>query len=270
MIPTLNNINEPQEAQKSESLSKTLQNNDLLSRDAFLKLFIEQLKNQDPLNPMKNYELSAQLAQFSQLEQLYDINKNFDVFTKSLNKSSYFQGIGLIGKKVEYEGNKIYKEGDNPVKIRFNLNDDASQVNINIYDGNNNFIKSLELQDLTMGENSATWDGKDVNGNIVPDGIYKIEIIGYNREGEQVGYTCFGFGYVTSLRFDQDSNEALFKVNGEEITIDKIMSISTETENYAQNNETSEISENNDSSESTDNSYNSDISDITESSGENN
>ena len=230
MLPTISDINNTKTTDSSDKLADSLKNNDLLSRDAFLKLFIEQLKNQDPLNPMKNYELSAQLAQFSQLEQLYDINKNFNNFTKSLNKTNYFQGINLIGKKVEYEGDEIEKSGDNPINIKFKLSDDASDVNINIYDDKDNYVKTIQLHDLTKGENSATWDGKDATGNSVKNGIYKYEIIAYNREGEKLDYTGYGSGLITSLRFDPETNEALFKVNNEEISIDKIVSISNQSD----------------------------------------
>ncbi len=226
MLPNLNQVDSKNiESTNTKSLSKTLKNNDLISRDAFLKLFIEQLKNQDPLNPMKNYELSAQLAQFSSLEQLYNINGNFEKFTKSLSKTTYFQGINLIGKRINYEGNEIAKSGEQPIKIKFKLNDDSEKININIYDENDNFVNSIELNNLTKGENFATWDGKDATGNIVPDGIYKYEIIAYNSEGDKVDYTSYGSGLVTSLKFDPDTNEALFKVNNEEISIDKIISI---------------------------------------------
>ena len=223
MLPSVNDVNTKSSLDKLESAFKK---SDLMSRDAFLKLFIEQLKNQDPLNPMKNYELSAQLAQFSSLEQLYDINKNFTKFTKSLNKASYFQGIDLIGKKIKYEGNEILKSGNKPVNIDFKLSDDVADANINIYDEEDNYVGTIQLHDLTKGENSATWNGKDATGNLVKDGIYKYEIIAYNGEGDKVDYKAYGSGLITNLRFDPDTNEALFKVNDEEISIDKIVSIS--------------------------------------------
>ncbi len=230
MLPqnfSIENTNSSTSSNKTDEAFSSLKNNSLLSRDAFLKLFIEQLKNQDPLNPMENYEISGQLAQFSSLEQLYDINKNFSKFIDLNNKMTYFQGISLLGKSVEFVGDKIAKTSkDKPVEIKFNLKDDASKVNINIFDDKDNFVKSIELHDLTKGENSATWDGKNVDGQFVDPGIYRYEIVAYSPKGDQVDYTPYGNGTITNLRYDKNQNEAFFKVDGEEITFDKILSIS--------------------------------------------
>ena len=222
-----------------KNISNTLKKNDLISRQAFLRLFIEQLKNQDPLNPMKNYELSAQLAQFSSLEQLYNINNNFKEFKNELNKEVYIQGINLIGKKIQYIGNEIYKSGDNPIEIKFKIDDNATNGSINIYDEKDNLVKTLKVNNLTKGENFVTWDGTDINGNKVPDGIYKYELIAYNDKGDQINYTGYGSGPITSLRFDPDTNNAIFKVNNEEITLDKIISIFNNS-----NNSTTTLSDN--------------------------
>lgn len=69
-----------------------------LDRDAFLKLLITQLRYQDPLRPMEDKEFIAQLAQFSSLEQMQNMNKSLEVF---LQNQTAFQAIGLIGHTVE-------------------------------------------------------------------------------------------------------------------------------------------------------------------------
>ncbi len=69
-----------------------------LDRDAFLKLLITQLRNQDPLSPMEDKDFIAQLAQFSSLEQMQNMNKSLDAF---LRNQTAFQAVGLIGHTVE-------------------------------------------------------------------------------------------------------------------------------------------------------------------------
>lgn len=81
----------------------TQNNND--DKDAFLKILLAQLKYQDPLDPLKDKDFIAQMAQFSTVEQLLTLNKSFDDF-KSLQStlkstSEYTQAISLLGKKVE-------------------------------------------------------------------------------------------------------------------------------------------------------------------------
>ena len=69
-----------------------------LDRNAFLRLLVTQLRNQDPLNPMEDKEFIAQLAQFSSLEQLQNMNESLGMFTKS---QSSFAALGLIGRSID-------------------------------------------------------------------------------------------------------------------------------------------------------------------------
>jgi len=87
-------------------------NQKILGKDDFFKLLITELKYQDPLEPMKDREFIAQMASFSSLEQMQNMNKNFESFTNSLTaltdklmSGSYMQqAISLIGKEVEFAG----------------------------------------------------------------------------------------------------------------------------------------------------------------------
>ena len=72
-----------------------------LDRDAFLKLLIVQLRNQDPLKPVDDKEFIAQLAQFSSLEQMQNVNKNLELLNQAQATSTFQQGVALIGKTIE-------------------------------------------------------------------------------------------------------------------------------------------------------------------------
>ncbi|WP_406678109.1 flagellar hook capping FlgD N-terminal domain-containing protein [Neomoorella carbonis] len=71
-----------------------------LGKDDFLKLLAAQLRNQDPLNPMSNTEFIAQMAQFSALEQMYNLNESFNQARQELQESMMLQAVSLIGKEV--------------------------------------------------------------------------------------------------------------------------------------------------------------------------
>ncbi|PRR70263.1 hypothetical protein MHLNE_07680 [Moorella humiferrea] len=71
-----------------------------LGKDDFLKLLAAQLRNQDPLNPMSNTEFIAQMAQFSVLEQMYNLNENFSLLRQELQESMMLQAVSLMGKEV--------------------------------------------------------------------------------------------------------------------------------------------------------------------------
>lgn len=82
-----------------DQIGATTERDDALGKDDFLKLLVMQLKNQDPLEPMKNQDFIAQLAQFNSLEQMINLNTSFDrmLLLETLNGASSF-----IGKEVSW------------------------------------------------------------------------------------------------------------------------------------------------------------------------
>ncbi len=72
-----------------------------LDRDAFLKILITQLRYQDPMNPMEDKEFIAQMAQFSSLEQMQQMNRSLNTFLES---NFLYQASSLIGKEVTIKG----------------------------------------------------------------------------------------------------------------------------------------------------------------------
>jgi flagellar basal-body rod modification protein FlgD len=87
--------NQPKQVQQS--------NQGILGKDDFLKILIAQLQNQDPSNPMDDREFIAQMAQFSSLEQMTNMNQAIQQFVKSQSSQSLVQHSELIGKKVQWE-----------------------------------------------------------------------------------------------------------------------------------------------------------------------
>ena len=82
----------------SSTASVTRATNNELGKDAFLKLLIAELSNQDPLNPMEDREFISQMATFSQLEQLQNMGKTLD----SMNEANKFSAVSYIGKAVAF------------------------------------------------------------------------------------------------------------------------------------------------------------------------
>src|SRR3954468_12296666 len=89
------------------ALAKAIGGNDSLGQDAFLKLLVAQLKNQDPLNPQQNYEFVAQLAQFSSLEQSVGINTRLDQLAAQNQGLQNSQVVSLVGKTATVKGNIV-------------------------------------------------------------------------------------------------------------------------------------------------------------------
>jgi len=122
----------------------------VLGKEDFLKLLVEQLKNQDPLNPMESTEFTAQLAQFSSLEQLTNMNESLEysqLYQSSINNA---QAVGFIGKTVKATGDSINVKDGISNQIQFDLARDAETVNIHIYDSSDNLVNILLWYQLLM------------------------------------------------------------------------------------------------------------------------
>jgi flagellar basal-body rod modification protein FlgD len=172
-----------------------------LGRDDFLNLLITQLQNQDPLSPMDSTEFSAQLAQFSSLEQLSNVNENLEtlqLFQSSLNNA---QAVSFIGKSIKASGDTVLITDGVPDKIHFELAGDASDVFVNIYDADGNFVATQEGGSLNAGRHDLSWDGTDHEGNEMPDGVYSFEIMAVDVNNEMVDVNRYTSGKVTGVTY---------------------------------------------------------------------
>lgn len=191
----------------------------------FLMLFTEQLKNQDPLNPMENHEFVAQLATFTQLEQAYETNEwleTISAFQSSINSA---QSMTLLGREVTALGNLVVVRDEEPTPCRYVLPDDGT-VTVKIYDHNGELVRTLDQGKEEAGYHSFTWDGEDDFGEQVPDGSYTFTVTARNANDYPMEVIHLCTGPVTGVRFDELGNplmligpevEGLYTESGEPI-----------------------------------------------------
>ena len=189
---------------KNEASQNSTGASSRLGKEEFLKLFMAQMQYQNPLEPLKGTEFTAQLAQFSQLEQMWNINenlKNNQLFLDSLNNA---QAVNFIGKNIKAVGNSVYlKEGDSAF-IHYQLKEDAAKVFVHIYDTNGNLVTTLELKNQKAGEQKLKWDGKDNKGNSLGSGQYSFEIEAYDADEEQINVISYIQGEVTGVTYEEN------------------------------------------------------------------
>ena len=204
-----------------------------LGKDDFLKLLVSQLQNQDPLNPMESTEFTAQLAQFSSLEQLTNMNKSLDyllLYQTSINNA---QAVGFIGKTVKASGNSISVEDGAPDQVQFDLAGDAAEVNVFIYDASDNLIKTINCGSLSDGEQSIEWDGTNDDGEAVSDGTYTFEVSARDENGETIKASTYMTVKVTGVTFREGN--AYLLAGDIEISMNDIIEV---TENNDPDNDT--------------------------------
>ena len=171
-----------------------------LGREDFLTLLVEQLKHQDPLNPLESAEFTTQLAQFSSLEQLFGMNENLAGIREVLSNQDKENLLELIGKTVKAEDNTILIKDGNAASGSYLL-EDAADVTISIYDSNGIEIRRLYPGRQDAGEYDVVWDGKGNSGEMAEDGIYSFEITATNEAGNYVTANTYISGEVTGVTY---------------------------------------------------------------------
>jgi flagellar basal-body rod modification protein FlgD len=149
--------------------------NESISQNEFLKLFVAQLQHQDPLSPMEPNELTAQLAQFSSLEQLTGINQRLDNMADASKKSTDTSVLGLIGRTVTFDGERLgLAEGKSP-PVDYTLSADAD-VTATVRNAKGEVVRQIEVGKQGIGPQRFEFDGKNGRGIELPDGVYSLEI----------------------------------------------------------------------------------------------
>jgi flagellar basal-body rod modification protein FlgD len=164
-------------------------------------MLIAQLQHQDPLNPADSTEFTAQLAQFSSLEQLSNIHEsleNMEQFQASLTHS---QAVSYIGKEITAAGSGLHLRDGQTAACHFELEANAAMTAVSIYDATGGFVNSFEAGPLGPGRQSVMWDGTDFNGNQMPAGAYSFEIQAVDASNENIAVRPLMSATVTGVSF---------------------------------------------------------------------
>jgi len=199
----------------------------ILGKDDFMRLLVTQLNNQNPLEPLKATDFSSQLAQFSSVEQLFNIQESLQasldanyLLATSINNTL---AATVIGKDVRASGNQVYFNGSDSTDLRFDLADDAKEITIEIVDSNGTVVRTIQAQDLKSGENQLSWDGKDNNGVPVAEGSYEFRVTAKDEEGNNITATPFITGTITGVRYGE--NGATLMLGDVEIALSDVLEI---------------------------------------------
>jgi len=166
--------------------SNTPEHSDSLDQDDFLTILVAQLTNQDPLSPMEDTDMTAQLAQFSSLEQLTNINTNIQALGDTMGHSDLLNAVSFIGKEVKADGYNISLEDGNASTIYYGFGEPVSGITMNIYDSDGAIVRTVEIGSKEAGTYQYEWDGKNEAGNLLPDGTYGVGILGTDVDGGAV------------------------------------------------------------------------------------
>lgn len=189
--------------------------------DIFLKLLTTQLKNQNPLEPLKTSEFTQQMVQFTQVEQQVKANKNLERLGELFLQTTLTSSVSYIGKTVTAEADTTNLENGNATwDIEFDQKPEDSSIIITDRFGK---VVFSEKPDFNNGMNSFSWNGRNGAGQPQPDGLYTIKINAINDSGEAIASSTLISGVVTGV--DMTSDTGVLNLGSRSVRIDNVRKI---------------------------------------------
>ena len=145
-----------------------------LGQQDFLNLMLAQLKNQDPTKPMDSSAFLGQLAQFSAVSGISDLQKSFSGFASSMNSSQSLQAAALVGRTVLAPGGSAMLNSGGSINGAVDLPASAGEVTVNVYDTSGQLIRRVPLGAQPAGLSVFHWDGLTDKGAAAAPGVYVI------------------------------------------------------------------------------------------------
>ncbi len=208
-----------------------------LGKDQFLQMLVAQLRYQDPMEPMKDQEFIGQLAQFSALEQMTNMNDNL---TENLNWNYLLSqtinntmATSLIGKDIKASGNEFYLSSDGEGTLAYNLGGFADTVEIAIYNGIGETVATYTVEKVGSGDQVFTWDGHTSSGDTASAGTYTFQITAKDSSSNAVTATPFMEGTVEGVRYVD--GQAYLVVNGALISLSSVSEVGSTPESGEDN-----------------------------------
>lgn len=169
-----------------------------LGQDAFLKLLTEQLRNQDPFEPVKNENMVAQMAQFSSVAGISEMNKTLASMAERMESANAAQAIGYVGKTVLVEGDTAFPRTDGTLDAVVPLAGAVEELTVTISTENGQLLRTLNMGAQRDGDVAIAWDGRMQNGGEPPAGPYRIQAVAL-RGGERIATPVQVWAPVTSV-----------------------------------------------------------------------
>lgn len=167
------------------------------TEDRFLKLLVAQMKNQDPLNPLDNAQVTSQMAQLSTVSGIEKLNASLQSMSTSFAASQSLQAAGMIGRGVLVPGSEL-SLNDGKAVGGYTLDQPADEVVISIKNAAGSLIHTENMGEQKTGDILFQWDGITDAGTNAPAGVYSFEVSAL-QGGKKVAVNPLAIGLVGSV-----------------------------------------------------------------------
>jgi flagellar basal-body rod modification protein FlgD len=155
---------------------------------------------------MDDQSFVAQLAQFSSLEQLTNINSGISKLNTTTAQQQMFNASSLIGKEVIAAGNSVVKSGTSVGTAYYTLPSAASDVTLTITNSSGSTVRTVDLGAQSTGQSKYQWDGTDGNGTTEADGTYTFSVSATGTNGSSLSVTTASTGIVSGVNSSSGTN----------------------------------------------------------------
>ena len=199
--------------------------NNLISENTFMNLMVQELQNQNPLDPMSNTNYIAELAQFNSMNQLTSMNSTLKSLVSSQNQATLTNAANLIGRTVQASGNTFGFTSGSPSSLNYSLPQNANSVSLDIYNASGNLVYNTNLGSLSSGSQSFNWDGLENNGSSAPNGNYTFSVGGTGANGNVVTAATYTNATVMGLTTSSSGAVQLELSNGSTVPLSSVTNV---------------------------------------------
>jgi flagellar basal-body rod modification protein FlgD len=211
----------------SGSTKATTTNEKVMGKDDFLRLLIAKLANQDPMNPVQDEDFAAQLAQFSSLEQLSNMNQNLTqdmqwnyLLSQTISNT---MATSLIGRTIRADASQVFLPTNGAADVALHLDRPATDVTITIKDANGNAVRTIAMHGVDQGDQIVNWDGASDDGTQQVSGLYSVTISATDGNGNVFTPSQFVQGKVSGVTYKDGI--ALLSIDGQLIPLAMVLEV---------------------------------------------
>jgi flagellar basal-body rod modification protein FlgD len=176
----------------SQNALDTLSNN----FQDFLGMLMTQLKNQDPTSPLDTNQFTSELVQFSGVAQQINTNSALTQLISLTQSGQMLQSSSMVGKTVQIAADHMPLQNSSGSLTLTAATAGTAEITI----ANAAGLQVLDTTiNTTVGSNTWAWNGKDAQGNTLPDGSYKVKVTGPNAAGAAAALPFTVSGKVTGV-----------------------------------------------------------------------
>jgi len=199
--------------EQTGGLGSAVKKKEELGQAEFMRLLVAQLNNQDPTKPMDNFEFLSQIAQFSTVSGIQDMQTSLSGLGESMVSTRAIQASSLVGRDVICASNQaLYVPGDE-IEGVVAMPVAASGVQIQVSDSAGQLVKVLDIGNVDAGIHKFSWDGLLDDGTSIASGNYQVIASGL-VDGAVEALPAFASARVTSVSIGAGGSEISLNLDG--------------------------------------------------------